>query len=295
MQVPKPSIAYLDGGERLHLQYGPIDLIIGCDAKSPAARQAAFEAATSCFDGLLERLVQELDLLRSPCTAQMPIPTGPVARRMVMAARPFCRTHFLTPMIAVAGSVADTVLEAMTAATPLRRAYVNNGGDIALHLAPGEDFSIAVSEHSGTRLGKLAISSADGIRGVATSGAKGRSHSMGIADSVTVLARSAANADVCATLIANAVDLPDNPDIRRSPADELSPDSDLGARAVVTSVPALPADACRQALANGAAEAEEMLRQGKIIGAALFLQGHSHVIGKMAAPTENDLKELTHA
>ncbi|WP_204349766.1 hypothetical protein, partial [Klebsiella pneumoniae] len=75
----------------------------------------------------------------------------------------------------------------------------------------------------------------DGIGGIATSGAQGRSFSLGIADSVTVLARDAASADAAATLIANAVDL-DHPAIRRRPARNLDPDSDLGDRLVTVGV-----------------------------------------------------------
>ena len=49
------------------------------------------------------------------------------------------RSQYITPMAAVAGAVADTILTAMLAAEPrLERAYVNNGGDIAFHLTPGE-------------------------------------------------------------------------------------------------------------------------------------------------------------
>ena len=77
---------------------------------------------------------------------------------------------------------------------------------------------------------RITIRSADGVRGVATSGWRGRSFSLGIADAVTVLARTGAEADAAATLIANAVDLPGNPAIKRIPAQELAPDSDLGAR-----------------------------------------------------------------
>ena len=49
------------------------------------------------------------------------------------------------------------------------------------------------------------------MRGVATSGWRGRSFSLGIADAVTVLARTGAAADAAATIIANAVDLPGHP------------------------------------------------------------------------------------
>jgi ApbE superfamily uncharacterized protein (UPF0280 family) len=120
----------------------------------------------------------------------------------------------------------------------------------------------------------------DGIGGIATSGAGGRSFSLGIANSVTVLARSAAEADVAATLIANAVDLPEEPRIRRERASDLQPDSDLGDRLVVTNVPALTEAQCDRALARGRARAEAFLAAGRISGAALFLQGRSVVVGR---------------
>ena len=54
---------------------------------------------------------------------------------MHAAVAPFAEESFITPMAAVAGAVADEILQAMRRAAPLARAYVNNGGDIALHLA----------------------------------------------------------------------------------------------------------------------------------------------------------------
>jgi hypothetical protein len=66
------------------------------------------------------------------------------------------------------------------------------------------------------------------VRGIATSGWRGRSFSLGIADSVTVLAATAAEADAAATIIANAVDVAHAGIIVRRPACSLKDDSDLG-------------------------------------------------------------------
>ncbi|HYF06964.1 MAG TPA: UPF0280 family protein, partial [Acetobacteraceae bacterium] len=126
------TAAWLPDG-RLHLQQGPIDLI--CFAEGPAAREA-LHAAQTVFVGVLDTLVSELPLLRVPAGAEPAPVRGPVAQRMVAAVHPH-RARFITPMAAVAGSVADHVLHAMRAAGPLARAYVNNGGDIAVHVAPG--------------------------------------------------------------------------------------------------------------------------------------------------------------
>ena len=93
---------------------------------------------------ILDELCAELPLLRARSTPTSPRPQGVVARRMAAAVAPFHAERFVTPMAAVAGAVAEEILAAMTEAAPLARAYVNNGGDIALHLAPDETFAIGM-------------------------------------------------------------------------------------------------------------------------------------------------------
>ena len=261
-------------GTRLHLQHGPIDLVIGADGD----REAVFAAAQARFDTVLPELVGELPLLKSQITAHSPCPVGTIAQRMDQATRPHCQA-FITPMAAVAGAVADTVLGAMRAETPIQRAYVNNGGDIALHLGPGQTFVTAMNDHQGQDLGRIKVTHASGIGGIATSGRHGRSLSLGIADSVTVLAKTAAQADAAATLIANAVDLPGHPATHRQPADDLQDDSDLGELLVVTGCGSLSYYDIHTALDAGEQRALDMQRENHIIAAALFLQGHTRLVG----------------
>ena len=271
-----PVAALLPCGTRLHLQHGPIDLVIGAEGD----RAGAFAAAQVRFATILEELVAELPLLRSPAGRRgNPRPTGATALRMCDAVAPHAAAGFVTPMAAVAGSVADTILAAMVAGADLRRAYVNNGGDIALHLAPGATFRSAMARIDGHGLGTIEIGEGDGVGGIATSGRHGRSLSMGVADSVTVLASTAAAADAAATLIANAVDLPGHPAVRRAPASTVVDDSDLGGLPVVTGCAVLSASECARALQAGQHRAEGMRRRGLIHSAALFLQGHSALCG----------------
>src|SRR6202035_3864818 len=119
------------------------------------------------------------------------------------------------------------------------------------------------------------------VRGVATSGWRGRSFSLGIADSVTVLARNAAAAGAAATLIADAVNC-DYPGIMRAPAEELKDDTDLGVLLVTVGVPPLPAPAIAEALSRGRAEAERWQGRGLIHAAAMFLQGRVDVLPPLA-------------
>ena len=249
-------------GNRLHLHHGPIDLIIGVDGPE---REVCFEAAATRFETVLTSLVAELPALRSPIGSQVAL-FGPVAKRMAAAVAPH-GTEFVTPMAAVAGAVADEVLAAMLKDNHSAKAYVNNGGDIALHLAGTARFKVLGPG------GEIVLQAADRPRGIATSGWRGRSHSLGIADAVTVLAQTAAAADVAATLIANTVNLPNHPAITREPANTLCPDSDLGARLVTTSVGPLAEPDIAKALDAGCCLADQFVKRGLIESAVLSLQG----------------------
>ena len=116
-----------------------------------------------------------------------------------------------------------------------------------------------------------------GIGGIATSGWRGRSLSLGIADSVTVLAQNAAAADVAASLIANAITI-SSPAITRQPAASLVPDSDLKDRLVTVDVGPLSADEIDHALAAGAGLARQMCDDGQIMTAYARLGRRSFVI-----------------
>jgi ApbE superfamily uncharacterized protein (UPF0280 family) len=263
--------------QRLHIQHGPIDLVI--DADGPG-REALFEHATAATMPVLSVLVKELDRLRAPFMAGRRF-TGPVARRMQSACRVAGDT-FVTPMAAVAGSVADHVLAAMMddeAARDCSRISVNNGGDIAFWTKPG---ATTRAQIAGLPTGLLSLAGSTRWRGMASSGWGGRSHSLGIADSVTVLAESAALADITATLIANDVDLPDHPLITRQLVDELDAASDLAGRLVTTGVPWLEDDEIARALAAGCATAAGLMQKGGIAGAVLVLQGRVETVGLAA-------------
>ncbi|TPM40082.1 UPF0280 family protein [Mesorhizobium sp. B2-3-4] len=291
-----PQAHWLQDGKRLHLNHGPIDLIVEAFGAEDECR-AAYAQAVARFQTILVELVEELPELRLPAFFLAPRAfAGPTARRMEAAVIPLAEC-FITPMAAVAGSVADEMLAALLAGRKLDRAYVNNGGDSALHIGKGRSMGLAVAGTGNGMGDRITIRAEDGVRGVATSGWRGRSFSLGIADAVTVLARTGAEADAAATLIANAVDLPGNPAINRIPARDLSPDSDLGARLVTQGVGTLaPGDVAR-ALDNGLAVAEDFRRRGLIAASALFLGGEARISGSvaLAAPDKHEPEEIAHA
>ena len=279
--------AILEGG-RWHFQHGPIDIVIGADGDAAVVEQA-HQAAWQRFQTVLGELVAELPLLRLPVLGPCPL-QGAIARRMWLACRPHHHV-FVTPMAAVAGSVAQELI-ACYARDGVRRAWVNNGGDIALHLVPGESLRVGLFADI-ARLDPAHIE-ADGffdvsadlpVRGVATSGWRGRSFSLGIADSVTALARCAAQADAAATIIANAVNVVD-PRIRRAPANSLKDDSDLGEIEVTVDVPVLEPAMVQHALKAGQRRARELQREGLIHAAVLVCQGAWLRVDSNTARTE---------
>ena len=266
--------------KRLHLQDGPIDLIVGAEGAADHVARA-FDVARIRFSTILDELCSELSLLRQRTEH---LPDGAVARRMWRATVDLSRDTFITPMAAVAGAVAEEVLYAMVTVASLDRAHVNNGGDIAIHLGPWTDYNVGLVDRpdNPSLFTRAHIDWTDAVRGIATSGWRGRSFSLGIADAVTVLAANASIADAAATLIANAVDLPGHAAILREPANTIQPDTDLGFRLVTVGVGQLSPGEVGAALARGAAEARRLIANGTVTACALHLCGETRTLGSVA-------------
>lgn len=270
---------------RWHFQHGPIDLILEPEGESDVVRQALADGWER-FQSMLPELVSELSELHRPVD-QEPRLYGPVAARMFRACAPFARERFITSMAAVAGAVADELI-GLFQRPGMVRAFINNGGDIALHLSPGQRYRVGICANVDAPMARLAeqgpvldslfeIDAQLPVRGIASSGWRGRSFSLGIADSVTVVAADAASADAAATLIANAVNCECDGIVRR-PANELKDDTDLGARLVTVQVPTLAPELIAEALERGALEGDYWRRRGLIYAAALLLQGRLAVV-----------------
>jgi len=275
----RAQISVLPDSRRLHMHDGPIDLIVEAFGEAGEIK-AAYRAAARRFVDVLDELCAELPLLRAQSRRDGEWPKGRVARRMAAAVTPYAERTFITPMAAVAGAVAEEMLEAMTSAASLTKAYVNDGGDIALYLGKAESFVVGMVERPDrpSLFGTATIDWSQPVRGIATSGWRGRSFSLGIADAVTVLADRAAMADAAATLIAHAVDLPGHPNIVRAPARSLAPDNDLGDRLVTRGVGELSNAEIREALDRGVAVAESLPRERLIHSAALRLRGETRIV-----------------
>ena len=278
------QVRLLPDGRRLHMQHGPIDIVLQAFGTQSDV-QSAYRAAAQRFMTVLEELCDELPKLRRAPGEGGSGLTGVIAQRMLAAVMPYASGTFITPMAAVAGAVAEEILLAMIGAATLERAYVNDGGDIALHLALGQKFVVGMVDlpERPSLFGAAVLDASQPVRGIATSGWRGRSFSLGIADAVTVLADRAAMADAAATIIANSVDLPGHPKISRVAARELAPDNDLGERLVTQGVGELTPEEIEHALDAGEAVARTLLRQGLIRAAALHLRGTTRIAGDPVA------------
>ena len=291
----QPVRARLSDG-RWHLQHGPIDLVIGADGDRDAC-EAAHESCWQAFQSVLATLASELAFLRQPLPREgegHAEAVGAVAQRMVAACLPHARAGlFITPMAAVAGSVADHLIM-FYRRCGVQRAFINNGGDIALHLAAGEHWraGVVANVDAPTLDAGLRVDAESGLRGIATSGWRGRSLSLGIADSVTVVARDAAAADAAATIVANHVWV-DDPAVERRPAADVRDDSDLGMLPVTVAVGPLSPASVGRAMASGAACARELVDRGLIAHALISLCGRwSEVGGEMLSGAPPATKEF---
>ena len=268
----------------MYLHHGPIDIIAHVDGPEDITNYL-YECAKKRFSTVLEELVSELGLLKLPWSEVLPDPQGRIARKMFNAVRG--SGAFITPMAAVAGAVAEEILETMvnhaksevSGLEKICRMYVNNGGDISFWLNYGSAFTIGVVDNPiRPELNtKVCLPYESPVRGLATSGWRGRSQSLGIADAVTVLSSSSSSADAAATLIANNVNI-EHPGIIRKPACDVKDDSDLGMHPVTVNVPFLHEKEVSKALRKGAESAKALIRENKIQSAYLSMQEQTLVI-----------------
>lgn len=266
------------GPDRLRVESGPVSLVLAArwgNRTQPAELEAAGNRALEALEELAaHRALISVDARKVRNLSALPS----VVRAMVEATRLF-PGPFLTPLIAVAGAVADAVADFLVE-RGASWAVVNNGGDVAIRLGKGESASVGVLPglRSAEPVARFRILPEDAVGGAATSGAGGRSFTLGIADSVTVLAGTAAVADVAATLAANRVDL-DSPAVERVLAESVVPDTDLRGELVTRNVGPLMEGEVAEALDRGAAWAQARVEEGLIKGAILTLRGQWRFAG----------------
>ena len=257
---------------RLFLNHGPIDIVLEAFGKD---KPLAYEKAKKYFSTLLNELVLDMDLLKKEVVPHRNF-NNKISQSMQNATEKFY-PDFITPMAAVAGSVADNILNVLVKDTKLEKAYVNNGGDVSFYLTENQTVKSSLASIPNII---AEIDYKDKSRGIATSGWRGRSFSLGIADSVTVLADNAAMADAAATIIANSVNIKNHPSIIKKPAEEIYEDSDLKNLMVTVEVGDLKQSEIEDALKNGNEVGKKYLENGLINSALIELHNCFCIVQK---------------
>lgn len=263
------------GPGQVFLDYGPVSMVISA-TRGGEGDTALCRSAFPVVDRCLCELRPALETLRRfPGEVEPETLTG--TARIMADAVLATGDPYLTPMAAVAGSLADAVADFLES-QGAEKATANNGGDIALRLAPGQSLGVGIvcdlERGDVDRVARLTPES--GVGGVATSGLGGRSLTTGIASGVTVFSARCADADALATLLADRSRI-DSPKVRACPAKELDPDSDIAELSVVTGVDPLTEAEKQAALAQVLAEAEKQYRRGGLIACVATVQGRTLV------------------
>jgi|TARA_Y100000994_G_scaffold245820_1_gene248033 ApbE superfamily uncharacterized protein (UPF0280 family) len=275
---------------RLFLRHGPINIVleaIGID------KDLAYQNVKGYFETLLEQLVLDMELLKEEVVFNRKF-NNKISQSMQDATERYSPA-FITPMAAVAGSIADNILRVLINNTNLEKAYVNNGGDVSFYLNKNQIMKTSLAAIPNMI---AEIKYKDKSRGIATSGWRGKSFSRGIADSVTVLADNAAMADAAATMIGNAVDIYNHPKIKKQPANEMYEDSDLKNLLITVEVGLLTKVEIKEALKNGYQTALQYINKDLINTALIQLSEYFCIVQKNSTDlnivNKSNLKEITY-
>ncbi len=269
------TIQVLDRG-RILAELGPMRLVIqGCIGQVPQMADC-IRAAKESFS-YLTRIALHRKALRLPCYMLEGHPGDPLVRCMIDAVG-MVDPHELTPMAAVAGTISEYVAHFLVS-RGMTRVVVNNGGDIAIFLAPGNRVRMAVvnGDNGSSSCLFLNLESSQPSWGIATSGLGGRSLTRGVATAVTVLAQGAAIADAAATAVANASFVEDQ-GVEQAAAASLDPDTDIPDK-LVTVRAQLAFKKKEEALEKALAKASSLLEDEVILGAYVNVQGIDDSVG----------------
>ena len=256
---------------RVFVDYGPTSMVITARRAGAPCPELA-EAAFPLIQSSLEEIAQALPVLRQyPRDGDFSALEG--LPRVMAEAVLATGEETLTPMAAVAGTVADAVADWIFA-RGADLVAVNNGGDVALRLGEGQQLRMGIlPDLDGGGISRvITLRAEDGIGGVCTSGLGGRSLTRGVASAVTVFSRRCALADACATHIANCSYI-DSPRVHVCPAGELEPESDIAGLTVVSAVEPLTEAEKARAAAQAMAEAARQYQRGNLLWCAADVQG----------------------
>lgn len=266
-------IQILSGGTVL-VDYGPMRMFISVFEKGKPLVTLAKEGAHLAMK-VLEDLAKFLSVIKKRSRVlEIEEDFPDVVRRMIEATKKMEEAD-LTPLAAVAGTTADMVADFIFS-RGATKIIVDNGGDVAIRLREGEVARVGIKTEIEAKQPTylISIDPTMGIGGVATSGLGGRSFTKGIASAATVLSQTAAFSDAAATVIGNFTNVED-PNIVRSLAEKIYPDTDIAGEWVTIKVGKLFQEKIEEAFNKGLLKAYSICQKGLIKGALVALQGRA--------------------
>ena len=264
------SATVIPGGSVL-AESGPMRLVISASIGKVVQTKTALRAAEESY-GFLERVARHRKFLGRQFLETREQIRDPLALKMINSVLTI-GDEDLTPMAAVAGTIADEVADFLFE-LGMTKVVVDNGGDVAIRADREDPVTVGIRPDVNDRAVSYVIGLDPDLRshGVATSGLGGRSLTRGIASAATVVARTASLADAAATAVANASFLEDEQVLRR-PAEEIDPYTDIAGLDITVKVGPLSEEMKSRAVSQSIRRAEDLVQQGVILGAFVAVQG----------------------
>ena len=250
---------------------GPMRLVISAGIGKVVQTKVALRAAEESF-GFLERVARHRKFLGRHFLESREDIKDPLVLKMISSVV-IVGDEDLTPMAAVAGTIADEVADFLFE-HGMTKVVVDNGGDVAIRADREDPITVGIRPDVNDREIACVIGLDPGLRshGVATSGLGGRSLTRGIASAATVVARTASLADAAATAVANASLLEDEQILRRR-AEDLDPYTDIAGLDITVKVGPLSEQKKSRAVSQAIRRAEDLVRREVILGAFVAVQG----------------------
>lgn len=252
---------------------GPMRLIISSFIGKVPQREMNVRAAKEAFV-YLRRIGELQDRLKRHYSSLPGNLKDPLALEMIQSALAV-GDQDLTPMAAVAGTIADAVADFLYH-RGMTRVVVNNGGDISVRLSGKETVRVGIREDIlSEAFSQVVVLNTERVSwGVATSGLGGRSLTRGIASAATVIAQRASVADAAATAVANASFVAHDKVICRK-AETVDPRTDIPELPVTVEVGTLNREIKVIAVSHAMKRARELVERGVILGGFVAVAGET--------------------
>lgn len=264
--------------KRILVEYGPITMVITIEDAKESLEQTRKRIAKTVYY-ILEELAEDMQSLKSYPVGEVYLGKSQIAKNMWKSVK-MTGHRWLTPMAAVAGSVADKVADVIEA-TGAEKIIVNNGGDISIRIKKDHQVKIGVRNSLGAKaeIEAYNITYQSPIRGIATSGFGGRSYTQGVADSLTVFAGSASVADAFATYLANMTHI-SSKHVKEQLVGTFDPESDIADQRVVTEIGDLDKEEIERAFLGLESVLREPLWKNQIYKVICYISNYKKVYEK---------------